>query len=132
CIAWAFESVQFQDFLRETLIEESLKAGVPVPARAVIPTTDKYGRIESLQPFMENERILIGRLLATLREQLEHFPMADHDDGPDALHMLFAIASTSVGNYEFIPVSDYTEDGSHRFHDEDDAGSGDGFGSGGW
>ncbi|EKO1256913.1 phage terminase large subunit, partial [Salmonella enterica] len=102
------------------------------PARAVIPTTDKYGRIESLQPFMENERILIGRLLATLREQLEHFPMADHDDGPDALHMLFAIASTSVGNYEFIPVSDYTEDGSHRFHDEDDAGSGDGFGSGGW
>ncbi|EBR0461134.1 hypothetical protein DNX94_13610 [Salmonella enterica subsp. enterica serovar Abony] len=132
CVAWAFESVQFQDFLRETLIEESLKAGIPVPARSVIPTTDKHGRIESLQPFMENERILIGRLLATLREQLEHFPMADHDDGPDALHMLFAIASTSVGNYEFIPVSDYSEDGSCRFHDEDDGVSGDGFGSGGW
>lgn len=127
CVAWAFESVQFQDFLREILIEESLKAGVPVPARAVIPTTDKHGRIESLQPFMENERILIGRLLATLREQLMHFPMADHDDGPDALHMLWAISATSVGSFEFIPVSAATGNDL----DDDDEITG-GFGNGGW
>lgn len=136
CVAWAFESVQFQDFLRETLIEESLKAGVPVPARSVIPTTDKFGRIESLQPFMENERILIGRMLATLREQLMHFPMADHDDGPDALHMLFAIASTSVGNFEFIPVSQLesvkSDSPTRRRHDDDDDYGSNGFGSGGW
>lgn len=130
CVAWAFESVQFQDFLRETLMDESLKAGVPVPTRSVIPTTDKAGRIESLQPFMESERILIGRALTTLREQLMHFPMADHDDGPDALHMLWAIASTSAGNFEFISIgagggSDDDED------DYGDTGSG-GFGSGGW
>lgn len=130
CIAWAFESVQFQDFLRETLIDESLKAGVPVPARSVIPTTDKHGRIESLQPFMENERILIAQALTTLREQLEHFPMADHDDGPDGLHMLWAIASTSVGNFEFIPMS-ALEDRRSRLHDDDDRPAG-GFGPGGW
>lgn len=128
CVAWAFESVQFQDFLRETLIDESLKAGVPVPARSVIPTTDKAGRIESLQPFMESERILIARALATLREQLMHFPMAEHDDGPDGLHMLWAIASTSVGNFEFIPVSAACGDDDF---DEDDDMSG-GFGEGGW
>ncbi|MGJ3444073.1 phage terminase large subunit [Enterobacter sp. PTB] len=127
CIAWAFESVQFQDFLRETLIEESLKAGIPVPARSVIPTTDKHGRIESLQPFMENERILISHLLSTLREQLMHFPMADHDDGPDALQMLFAIASSSVGRFEFIPVSAVT--GNDDDDDDDDSA---GFGEGGW
>ncbi|TNL09047.1 hypothetical protein CYD30_14650 [Kosakonia cowanii] len=136
CVAWAFESVQFQDFLRETLIEESLKAGVPVPARSVIPSTDKAGRIESLQPFMESEHILIARALATLREQLMHFPMADHDDGPDALHMLFAIASTSVGNFEFIPVSQLeaveSDSPSRRRHDDDDDYGSDGFGSGGW
>lgn len=104
CVLWAFESVQFQDFLREIVIEESLKAGVPVPARAVIPTTDKYGRIESLQPFMENLRILIGANQSTLKEQLKHFPMADHDDGPDALQMLWHIASTSVGSYDYIAL----------------------------
>ncbi|RAP71264.1 hypothetical protein ACZ87_01928 [Candidatus Erwinia dacicola] len=136
CVAWAFEWVQFQDFLRETLIEESLKAGVPVPARSVIPSTDKAGRIESLQPFMESEHILIARALATLREQLMHFPMADHDDGQDALHMLFAIASTSVGNFEFIPVSQLeaveSDSLSRRRHDDDDDYGSDGFGSGGW
>lgn len=131
CVAWAFESVQFQDFLRETLIEESLKAGMPVPARSVIPTTDKAGRIESLQPFMESERILIGRTLATLREQLMHFPMADHDDGPDALHMLWAIASTSVGNFEFIPIGAVAA-GSGDDDDDYDGGESGGFGSGGW
>ncbi|WP_158780718.1 phage terminase large subunit [Pantoea sp. BAV 3049] len=132
CVAWAFESVQFQDFLRETLIEESLKQGVPVPARSVIPTTDKHGRIESLQPFMENERILIYHLLTTLIEQLKHFPMAEHDDGPDALHMLWAIASTSVGNFEFIPISAVSDD---RLPDDDDEygeSTSGGFGSGGW
>jgi len=137
CVAWAFESVQFQDFLRETLIEESLKAGVPVPARAVIPTTDKHGRIESLQPFMENERILIGRMLATLREQLMHFPLGDHDDGPDALHMLFAVASTSVGNFEFIPVSGLSAaegktPSRRRHNDDNDEMATGGFGPGGW
>ncbi|MFN1149951.1 phage terminase large subunit [Serratia liquefaciens] len=133
CVAWACESVQFQDFLREILIEESLKAGVPVPARSVIPTTDKHGRIESLQPFMENERILIKQALTTLREQLMHFPMAEHDDGPDALHMLWAISSTSVGGFEFAPVSAMTSRGARDDDDDDDWGdSAGGFGTGGW
>lgn len=130
CVAWAFESVQFQDFLREVLIEESLKAGVPVPARSVIPTTDKHGRIESLQPFMENERIQLARALSTLIEQLSNFPMAEHDDGPDALHMLFAIASTSVGGFEFIPIG--AASGDNDTDDDDDDDMSGGFGQGGW
>ncbi|ATF93671.1 phage uncharacterized protein, C-terminal domain [Cedecea neteri] len=131
CVAWAFESVQFQDFLREILIEESLKAGIPVPARAVIPTTDKAGRIESLQPFMENKRILLASGLTTLIEQLKHFPMADHDDGPDGLHMLWAIAASSVGNFEFIPIGPPGAD-ARREDDDDYDDRGDGFGPGGW
>lgn len=129
CVAWAFESVQFQDFLREILIEESLKAGVPVPARAVIPTTDKAGRIESLQPFMENERILLLEMMTTLIEQLKHFPMAEHDDGPDALHMLWAIAASSVGNFEIIPLSALAAQCDNA---DDDGLVYDGFGEGGW
>jgi hypothetical protein len=30
----------------------------------------------------------------TLIEQLRHFPKADHDDGPDGLHMLWALCNS--------------------------------------
>ncbi len=46
CIVWGFESVQFQEFLRTELVKRSAKLGVPVPARALIPTSDKLLRIE--------------------------------------------------------------------------------------
>jgi len=29
--------------------------------------------------------------------QLRHFPRADHDDGPDALHMLWVAATSGLG-----------------------------------
>lgn len=32
-----------------------------------------------------------------LYEQLRHWPEADHDDGPDALHMLFMLAYSGLG-----------------------------------
>ena len=92
CLLWVVESVAFQEFLRTTLVDRSAAAGVPVPARAVVPHTDKRLRIESLQPHVANGLILLHRSQATLIDQLEHYPHAGHDDGPDALHMLFAAA----------------------------------------
>jgi len=32
----------------------------------------------------------------TLIEQLRHFPKADHDDGPDALHMLWMLCVSGL------------------------------------
>ena len=92
CLLWAVESTAFQEFLRTTLVERSAAAGVPVPARPVLPHTDKRLRIESLQPHVANGLILVHRSQATLVDQLEHYPHAAHDDGPDALHMLFTAA----------------------------------------
>ena len=61
------------------------------------PHADKILRIESLQPHMVNGLIRLHPSQTTLIEQLRHFPKADHDDGPDALHMLWAIAVSFGG-----------------------------------
>ncbi|SOD42318.1 phage terminase large subunit [Nitrosovibrio sp. Nv4] len=94
CRLWVVETVQFQEFLRTELVKRSAKRGIPVPARPVIPHADKLLRIESLQPHMANGLIRLHPSQATLIDQLRHFPKADHDDGPDALHMLWMAAVT--------------------------------------
>ncbi|WOA52511.1 phage terminase large subunit [Dickeya solani] len=133
CLCWSVEAVQFQEFLRTELVKRSAATGIPVPARGVTPSSDKILRIESLQPHMSNGLIRLHPSQSTLIDQLRHFPMADHDDGPDALHMLWALAVSGFAAFSFTPVprndspdSDDRDSGFHR------ASSGYGFGSGGW
>lgn len=94
CIVWGFESVQFQEFLRTELVKRSAQLGVPVPARALIPISDKLLRIESLQPHMHNGLIRVHSSQTTLIDQFRHFPKADHDDGPDMVQMLWMLCVT--------------------------------------
>ncbi|MEO5341089.1 MAG: phage terminase large subunit [Magnetococcus sp. MYC-9] len=95
CIAWAVETVQFQEFFKDELVRQSACVGIPVPARGIKPRTDKALRIESLQPHIINGLILFHPRQTALLEQLRHFGEPDsHDDGPDALHMLYALAVT--------------------------------------
>lgn len=101
CLVWGVEAVQFQEFLRTELVKRSAKAGYPVPARAITPHADKLLRIESLQPHMANGLIRLHPSQTTLEQQLRHFPAADHDDGPDALHMLWMLATTGCAAMEF-------------------------------
>jgi len=101
CILWVVETVQFQEFLRTELVARSARLGVPVPARPTIPHGDKNLRIESLQPHMANGLIRLHPAQKTLIDQLRHWPDADHDDGPDALEMLWKAAlSGMVRTYE--------------------------------
>lgn len=104
CLLWAIETVQFQEFLRSELVKRSAARGIPVPARAVIPHADKLLRIESLQPHMCNGLIRLHPDQVTLIDQLRHFPKADHDDGPDALHMLWMIATTTASATGFKSI----------------------------
>lgn len=104
CIAWAFESVQFQEFLRQVLIDKGMERRVPIPAIPVIPSTDKDLRIMSLQPHVLNGRIRLHASQTTLLQQLRHWPKADHDDGPDALEMLFNIAVARACDWDYTPV----------------------------
>ncbi|GAP37890.1 phage terminase large subunit [Piscinibacter sakaiensis] len=96
CLVWGIESVQFQEFLRTELVKRSAQAGVPVPARALLPIADKVLRIESLQPHMHNGLIRLHSSQTTLVDQFRHFPLADHDDGPDMVQMLWMLAVTGV------------------------------------
>jgi len=113
CLVWGIEAVQFQEFLRTELVKRSARAGCPVPARAVTPHADKLLRIESLQPHMANGLIRLHASQTTLEQQLRHFPAADHDDGPDALHMLWMLATTGFGPMEFASAP-----GRHQGRDD--------------
>lgn len=97
CVLWVVEAVQFQEFLRTELIKRGAEQGVPIPARATQPSTDKLLRIETLQPYMLSGQIRLHASQVTLIEQLRHFPKADHDDGPDALEMLWKAAQSGWG-----------------------------------
>ncbi len=89
---FAFESNQFQAFLAEELQRRSNAARLYLPVEPIQNTSDKLGRIQSLQPLVRSGVIQFSRRHKTLLDQLRLFPKADHDDGPDALEM--AVAAT--------------------------------------
>lgn len=92
CMLWGVETVQFQEFLYTELVKRSAARGVAVPARPLKPHSDKTLRIEAIQPHVSNGLIRLHPSQTTLIDQLKHFPKADHDDGPDALEMLWQVA----------------------------------------
>mgnify|MGYP001443741158 FL=1 len=100
CLLWVIETVQFQAFLYSELVKRAAARGIPVPARGVQPISDKLLRIESIQPHVKNGLIRLHPSQTTLIDQLRHFPKADHDDGPDALQMLWMAATTLGGGVE--------------------------------
>lgn len=102
CLVWNVETVQFQEFFKDELVRQSAQAGIPVPARGIKPTADKALRISSLQPHVNNGLILFRQEQTTLLEQLRHWGESDsHDDGPDALHMLWGAAVSGQTPFNF-------------------------------
>ncbi|MDL2266780.1 phage terminase large subunit [Desulfovibrio sp. OttesenSCG-928-G15] len=94
CLMWAVEAVQFQEFFAHVMRQHAAAAGIALPVRPIKQHTDKQLRIETLQPYMAAGRIRLHHSQQTLIDQLRHFPKADHDDGPDALEMLWTVATT--------------------------------------
>lgn len=92
CVLWSVETVQFQAFLHSELIKRSVERGIAVPAQAITPNTDKELRIMGLQPYISAGVIRVHASQTVLLSQLQFWPMADHDDGPDCLEMLWQLA----------------------------------------
>lgn len=88
-LLWFVESVQFQEFLRTSLMGEAARQGVGVSAIPITPIGDKNLRIERLQPPVKAGLIRFSPDHVTLIEQLQQWPNAAHDDGPDCLDMLW-------------------------------------------
>ena len=60
----------------------------------VINVENKIKRIYALEPKVENGYILFNKTLsAEFRNQMEAFPLGEHDDAPDALEMLWSLAN---------------------------------------
>ena len=93
CLMWSVECVAFQEFLYTELIKRAGLQGIPFPAMPGPNARDKELAILSLQPHIKNGLLRLHRTHSTLIEQLQFYPEADHDDGPDALEMLFRIAT---------------------------------------
>lgn len=89
CLLWFVEAVQFQEFLRTSLMLQAAKDNVALSAVPIIPTADKQLRIERLQPPIAAGLIRLHSTQTTLMDQLQQWPNADHDDGPDCLDMLW-------------------------------------------
>ncbi|WP_439240894.1 phage terminase large subunit [Lonepinella sp. BR2474] len=121
CQRWFVETVQFQEFLKDELVKRSALRGVPVPAVGIKPSSDKMLRIESLQPHIANGLILLHSSQSALIAQLRHFPKGDHDDGPDALEMLWKNALSNSAVIEWTALNDNLAFGE-AMNDEDYSG----------
>lgn len=93
CLLWGVEAVQFQEFFAHVMVQRGIMGGIALPVLPIKATTDKQLRIETLQPFMANKFIRLHHTQYALIDQLRHFPMADHDDGPDALEILWNVST---------------------------------------
>lgn len=85
-----FETNQFQQLLATLLARKAREAGVMLPLSQIVNTVTKTTRIRRLGPYLEGRQLRFranspGTRL--LLEQLRDFPVATHDDGPDALEM---------------------------------------------
>jgi predicted phage terminase large subunit-like protein len=107
-IRFGVEEVQFQEFFKDTLKTKANEMEVSIPIVGVRQHKDKILRIESLQPDIKNGRIRFRRDQKTLISQIIDFPMATHDDGPDALEGAISLISRRSA------VADYYKEQMHE------------------
>lgn len=87
---------QFQSLLAEEMFRRAREVGLHMPVFWITNTVNKLVRIRGLTPYLTRGAIRFkggsagARLLV---EQLRDFPLADHDDGPDALEMAIRMAA---------------------------------------
>lgn len=93
--AFGVESVQFQEYFKDKLTQESNQRGLYLPVeKTENQTSKKEIRIQTLQPLIKNGTVRFRKEQRLLLEQLKYYPLADHDDGPDALEMAVRKART--------------------------------------
>lgn len=116
---YAIEAWAFQEYLRQQITEISARRGIHVPTVAFPFGTktqrgsdDKALRIMGLQPHIDNGLIKVHSSQRTLLTQMRRWPKADHDDGPDAVDMLWQTARrfargvaqvTTLSEHERVP-----------------------------
>jgi predicted phage terminase large subunit-like protein len=94
----AVESNQFQVMLVKQLKVRLRQQTRPMPSVTCLESrSNKGSRILSLEPELAQGRLIMNRSHKTLNDQLLAFPVAKHDDGPDALEMAMTEAAKYSG-----------------------------------
>ncbi len=84
---FAVEGNHFQELMIGNLKRRVKEAGVSLRVYTIKSRSNKQSRIASLEPEVTQGRIRLCRRHQLLLDQLRQFPLAVHDDGPDALEM---------------------------------------------
>ena len=84
---FAVEGNNFQELMIGNLKRRVGEAGLSLPVYTISSQSNKQSRIASLEPEITQGRIRLSRRHQLLLDQLQQFPLAVHDDGPDALEM---------------------------------------------
>jgi predicted phage terminase large subunit-like protein len=99
--AFGVETNQFQDLLAGEFEQAFTEQGlIDLHPWCIDNRVNKQVRIRRLGPYLSSRRLRFKsdspgtRLLV---EQLQEFPAADHDDGPDALEMAIRLAGDLLG-----------------------------------
>ena len=78
------------------------EAGEYLNIEQIKHASDKLARIQSLQPFVKNGTIQFSKRHLTLLDQMKFFPKGNHDDGLDALEMLFKLCKEGIDFEELL------------------------------
>ena len=92
----AILSIYTHDYGRISVYGKGIKKINSKNARGVTPSVEKELRIESIQPHFSNGFVKLSQTHKTLISQLREWPNHEHDDGPDALQMLWMAATTGA------------------------------------
>jgi predicted phage terminase large subunit-like protein len=93
------EENAWQDLLAPIANYRCKELGVnPLPFTLINNRVKKEIRIERLGPYLQADQLRFEATpdMKLLVQQLEEFPMADHDDGPDALEMLLRVIENMI------------------------------------
>jgi predicted phage terminase large subunit-like protein len=93
---FAVEGNQFQELMVGDLTRRGNEAKVRLRLLTIQNRSNKQSRIANLEPEVTQGRIRFCRRHQLLLDQLQQFPLAKHDDGPDALEMAVQAARRPV------------------------------------
>lgn len=86
------ETVQFQYYFKDIMVQRAAEAGEYLPIEEINSTQNKDARIQSLQPFVKNGYIKFSKKHKALLKQMTEYPMGKNDDAPDGLQMAVKLA----------------------------------------
>lgn len=96
----AIETVQFQEFFKDTLDDKCKSIGLHLPIVPIKNTVNKELRIDSISPLVNNHTILVDKKSLIFIDELDTYPKSPHDDGLDSLEMAYRIAKKPAFDYK--------------------------------